>query len=58
MEQLFKDMNDEFTEFIDKAEKFIKKMKAKSVHIPIKVVESEYFLGTTDGQTYTVTPRK
>lgn len=45
-------------QFYKDADTFIEKMKTKTVHIPIKVVESEYFLGTTDGQTYTVIPRK
>lgn len=42
--------------FYKDSEDFVKKLKTK--HIPVKVIESEYPLGTTDGQTYTVIPRR
>lgn len=56
---MFQDTDKLINKFYKDADTFIEKMKAKKppIHIPIKVVESEYFLGSTDGTTYTVVPR-
>lgn len=56
MDEIFKDMDNQFTKFLVGADEFVKKLK--TIHIPVKVVESEYVLGTTDGTSYTVRPRR